>query len=142
MARFRAGHFAVDAAYGFSPYFIWTNEADCDVFVVDLATHATVSVLYTWSRPSARTQKGLRLGGMRDGNFGTGILIGSYWGKRVGKSAEFHFGAGAQIYPDGEDRARDRLAEECGSAAEDVELDAVDSFMQLYIGIGLLFDVF
>ena len=71
----RYGHVAVEGAFGFTPYFVFTT-GDCVDFLIDAAMQATGSVIGYISNEQQRFQHGIRASGMWSDKLGPGVSLG------------------------------------------------------------------
>jgi hypothetical protein len=138
--RLRFDHFAVEASVAAMPFFVLVT-GDCEKLVFKVAPHATGSVLVIYSDVTARFQNGLRLSGMWNGILGGGTQVGWFGELLFNNIVALDFGAGVQLYPAGKTRAARAVRDACGGDG-DSEVSIIQSVVQLYVGLNLLFYVF
>ena len=136
--RGRLNHFGVEASGGGNGYLMFTS-GDCREFLFGVAPHVTASFLFFFNGHERFFQSGLRLGGIWDGLFGFGGMLGYVGEMSLTKLIALQAGAGLQVYPEGGDGPQELVEEKCGGSSE---ISPLATHVQAYVGINVLFYLF
>jgi hypothetical protein len=135
LLRGRFNHFGVEASGGGNPYLLLIT-GGCSEVTVGFAPHVTLSLLAFFNGEEKFFQSGLRAAGIWDGTFGFGGMLGYVGELSFTKLLALQIGVGIQIYPEGEKKPKEIVAERCNAA---VDLSPLTTIAQPYFGVNLLF---
>ncbi|MBN2495204.1 MAG: hypothetical protein JXR96_11470 [Deltaproteobacteria bacterium] len=135
LVRARFWYLGVEGAFGILPILLMVS-GDCNETIFKVSMHATGSLLVYFNEDTGDVVHGVRVGGVWDQRFGLGIIAGYQGEMSLTHYLSLGFGAGLQIYPNGDDWVVETLEDACGSS---VQPNALLTYVQPYIGVNLLF---
>ena len=141
VAKGRFGHVAIEAAFGFTPYFVFLS-GGCSDFLIDAAMQATGSVIGYISADDKRFQHAIRASGMWSDKLGPGASLGYTAEFFVKDWLALEFGGGIRVNWEAEELIKNQVRAEtkCGAHAD--QLTVLDTAVVVpYLTFNLLFYV-
>ncbi|MDP6945623.1 MAG: hypothetical protein QF464_15850, partial [Myxococcota bacterium] len=126
----------VDAAVGYSPYFLIVTDP-CANVLLDGSVRVSVSAL-GFLVEEAEVSHGFRVGGIYDDFFGWGGMVGYQIEATLNEYFVLAAGAGLQAFPLGHEKASRHAAAQCGAAGTG-GLVPLTPNLHWYLGMTLFF---